>query len=387
MNLPEVRSLVAIHICSFTGPRHSRHYLAVCARVCKDWFATFMPFLYQSLSLTTQSTSSSPAKRPLPSLETLLAYRHLVQELHLDLDSTYSLALQQPSVAVMQNLTVLEELFPEVAATVNSHITELQLHDASGEGNLSLVDWLELCPRLETVSVTKPRMPWYGSVSQFRPGLQLVKLNLDCGRLQDVELAEVLTRSVALRELALTDAYITRPVFEALSGHFGSLVVLNLLLVPTIEQSMMRRVLEGGSRLVALSLPGLDLASFYSAMSHDLPWACRGSLRELCILTIRMSLEGTVNDWFMRRLMDLKHLEEFFTMAIRSGDGTGRPLKPVDVAGDTPEAHVLAKLCAIRNWELSGRDLSEDPRWKLVRDTWPKLSSFSYNGSNGEYDE
>ncbi|KAF9967122.1 hypothetical protein BGZ70_000044 [Mortierella alpina] len=395
-----------------------------------------MPFLYRSLSLTYRSTSSSHATGPLPSPEALLVYSHLVQELYVDLDSIYSLALQQqnssrvtkprPIGAVRRqnevgsterdpsalstiplgppswnsgifSLSLLhcysctftgsKEQFPEMAATVTSNLTELQLQGTSGEGNLSLVEWLEICPHLESVSVRRPKTPWFGSASQFRTGPHLYSLNLDCGRLQDAELAEVLTRSTALRELALENATITRPVFEALSDHFGSLTHLDFQALPTIEQWMIRWILKGASRLAAVFVVSLEMDRFYSSMSHDVPWACRGSLRELCITTLRMSLDASVNDRFMRRLMDLKHLEEVFTMAIYSGDGTGRPLHPASVPGDTSEAHFLAKLCEFRNWELSGRDLREDLRWKLVRDTWPRLLSFSYNGRNGEYDE
>ncbi|KAF9937228.1 hypothetical protein BGZ67_001519 [Mortierella alpina] len=454
MDVPEILALVAIQL---DGPRlHFRPQrdLAVCARVCKDWHATFMPFLYRSLCLGLHSTTPSSKQDLFPSPEVLLAYCHLVQELHLDLDSPHSLVLQQTTATdALQNLTLLElkahkerpvepngtDLhwiwritknsshlttlclnnmvldWPRLlavltncrrldklscntctfigswdAATVTTNITDLQLEDSSGEGKVSLVDWMQLCPRLEALSVTKDRTPWLGPVSQFSPGPQLWSLELDCVLLKEVELIQVLARCPSLKKITLAGASITRPVFAALSGHFDSLAWLDILTLPKIEPWMVKRILECCPRLASMFLSEVDVNSLYTTTlddrEDDLPWACRDSLKELCIIRIQMSLEVSVNDRFMKRLMDLKRLEELFIMSIYRGDGTRRPLKPQYVPGDTPEALLLAKLCACRNWELSGDDLRQGPTWRLIRDTWPALVWFSYNGSDGEFD-
>ncbi|KAF9946636.1 hypothetical protein BGZ72_000148, partial [Mortierella alpina] len=226
------------------------------------------------------------------------------------------------------------------------------------------------------LTVEYEKMTRLGPVSLFSPGPQLSSLNLDCRLLTDDELAEVLARCTSLKELRLERASITQEVFGALSGHFGSLVSLNLSAGPRIEQWMLKQISENCPRLVKLFMADLDVNRFYNPAldeQEDQPWACRENLRKLHISRIQMSLDASLNDRFMKQLKHLQRLEDFSTTAINRGDGSTRILDAKDVPGDTPEAQLLTKLCESRDRAFWANDVELDPRWRFVRDVWPKL--------------
>ncbi|KAF9946637.1 hypothetical protein BGZ72_000149 [Mortierella alpina] len=225
---------------------------------------------------------------------------------------------------------------------------------------MPLVDWVKMCPRLEKLTVKYDRMTRLGPVSLFSPGPQLSSLNLDCRLLTDDELAEVLARCTALKELTLERASITREVFGALSGHFE------------------------------LFMAHLDVNTFYNPAldeQDDQPWACRENLRKLHISTIQMSLDASLNDRFMKQLKHLKRLENFITAATYRGDGSTHILYPKDVPGDTPEAQLLTKLCKSRVYVLWPSDVELDPRWKWITDVWPKLLYFNFGSEAADDDD
>ncbi|KAF9291905.1 hypothetical protein BGZ68_001459 [Mortierella alpina] len=277
-----------------------------------------------------------------------------------------------------------EEQFMEVAATSHpaaTNITNLEVTNSSGEGKVSLVDWINMCPRLETLSVTSDNTTQIGPILQFSPGPQLSRLSLDCERFEDTELAEVLARCTSMEELSLDSATISRQVFAALSGHFGSLISLDLSSELVDEQWMVKGIFEGCPRLEGLYLYAVDVDNLYNTCSEEnLPWACRNSLKELCIMQIQLSLDTTVNDRFTKQLMDLKQLVQLATEAMFRWDGSTRIFEPRNAHEDTLESRLLDKLLECKHLELSSYDLQQDPRWSLVRDAWPKLTSFFYNG-------
>ncbi|KAF9291904.1 hypothetical protein BGZ68_001458 [Mortierella alpina] len=472
MDVPEIRAMVALHLCQLTFYEEARKHLAVCARVCKDWHSTFKPFLYYYLSLRTYYPSSKRKTPAFPPVEEMQANSHLVQELNLALFSTQSLTLQH-TVATLRNLKKLgframyllnetaeidwlslrpllvnnrgiqelsianithpnclvnvaedctsrlttlrlsnmtfdwSQLLPvltncrqlrklecstcrfvgsldqlmEVTATsrpVAINIAEVLLHQNSGVGKVSLVDWVRLCPRLETLMITKDRATRLGPDSQFSPGPQLSNLQLDCRLLKDTELTEVLTRCTSLTELTLERASVSRHVFAALSSHFGSLVSLDLSPLTTIEQWMIKRIFEGCPRLEELYLLDVDVNSLYDSAlddQEDLPWACRDSLKNLWIMAMQMSLDGFVNNRFLKQLMNLKQLQRFTIKAIYRGNGARCPLEFSEVPGDTPEAHLLSSMCKVK--DCYGVSV-KDPTWKLLREAWPRLLHFEY---------
>ncbi|KAF9946638.1 hypothetical protein BGZ72_000150 [Mortierella alpina] len=227
-----------------------------------------------------------------------------------------------------------------------------------------------------------------GPVSQFSPGPQLSSLDLDCELWEHEEVAEVLARCTSLKELTLERASITREVFGALSGHFASLVSLDLSTLPRIEEWMFKQISENCPRLVELYMADLDVNRFYKPAlddQEDQPWACRENLRKLDISRIQMSLDASLNDGFMKQLKHLKRLEEFYTTGIYRGDGSTHILEPEDVPGDTPEAHLMAKLCECKKYDLNGKALAEGPRWILIKDTWPKLLRLRYERDDYPY--
>ncbi|KAF9291906.1 hypothetical protein BGZ68_001460 [Mortierella alpina] len=474
MDVPEIRAMVALQLRRLTDFQHGCRNLAVCARVCKDWHASFMPFLYRALSLAIPARSYF-----FPSFEALKANCHFVQQFYLTLSSTRNQILQY-TVATVRNLTKLEVVANEdrslglgaigwlsllpllvnnsgikelaiggithsnclahiakhctlhlttlhlenmkfdwselldvlincrglskltcYSCTVNgskegwkevditsrsatTNITDLTLQDSLGGGNVSLVDWMKVCPRLETLTVRDDSKSGLGPVSQFNPGPQLFSLELDCRLLKDTELTEVLVHCTNLKELILKRTSVTQQVFAALSSHFSSLTSLNLRAQVVLEQWMVGRIFEGCSRLEELYLTEVDLNSLYNTAlddQEDIPWACRDVLKRLCILEIQTSADASLNERFTKRLMDLKKLEEVLTKAIYKGAGKRYTLNPGDVPGDTPEAQFLARLCECKDTENPPKALNSlkmSPRLRFIKNVWPRLQYLCY---------
>lgn len=242
---------------------------------------------------------------------------------------------------------------PRPAAT---SITKLVLRDSLRDRNVSLADRVKVCPLLKTLSVISGNTTRLGPIIQFNPGPLLSRLVLDCGRLKDTELAEVLARCTSLKDFSLWSTPISRQVFAALSRHFDSLVSLDFLILLAIEQWMVRRIFERCPRLVKVQLSYLDVKRLYDTASDDqldLPWACHDSLMILWIPRMRMSADPSVNGRVMRQLLRLERLQSFVIGSIYRWDGTEDILEPEDVPGDTPESHLLARLCERRNRKFS----------------------------------
>ncbi|CAO3569414.1 unnamed protein product [Mortierella alpina] len=261
---------------------------------------------------------------------------------------------------------------------VTSNITNLQLYSSSGESQLSLVDWMKLCPRLETLSITKDRTIHLGSDLQLSPGPQLSSITLDCRHFKDAELAEVLARCTNLEQLTLEKASIARNAFGALSGHFGSLVCLNLLKRPMmIGQWIVRRIFEGCSRLVELYLHHVNANSLYNAAldsQEDTPWACRESLKKLWIATMTTKSDNSSDERFMKQLRNLKQLQDLSFNAIFRGT---QPKHFLESHENTPETLLLASMCKWKAYKRPDKDL-EDPTWRLLREAWPRLLHFGH---------
>ncbi|KAF9560301.1 hypothetical protein EC968_006253 [Mortierella alpina] len=254
-----------------------------------------------------------------------------------------------------------------------TNITSLVLQGSTVVGKASLVDWLEICPRLETLVVLNDKMPWLDPVSQLSPGPQLSGLTFDCARLKDAELAEVLARCSRLKFLTLHNASISRPVFASLSGHFDSLTRV-------IEQGMVREIFECCPRLEQLAVAEVDLKSLYRTAlnGQDLPWACRHSLKTLYILTIRVSLDSSLNDRFIKHLMDLKQLEELHIKAIYREGLRRRTIDPWDVPGDTPETLFLGTLCECKDTIIPVHLVQRTSSFGLLKEVWPKMQCLTY---------
>ncbi|KAF9967121.1 hypothetical protein BGZ70_000043 [Mortierella alpina] len=139
---------------------------------------------------------------------------------------------------------------------------------------------------------------------------------------------------------------------------------------------MVRELLECCPRLEEFFVTEVDMNSLYSAASddqEDTPWACRDTLKMLCIFTIRVSLDASLNNRFTKQLMDLKQLVEFLTKAIYRPDRKRRTVNPQDVPGSSPEALFLAKLCECRDSAIPLKALKMSPEYKLLKDVWPNL--------------
>ncbi|KAF9988601.1 hypothetical protein BGZ75_009099 [Mortierella antarctica] len=334
MDVPEIRAMVALHMCRSTFYDLARHDLTVCVRVCRDWHATFMPLLYYFLSLRISHTSRNRKPTPVPPLEVLEANSHLFQELYLALFSTRSPILQH-AVATLRNLKRLG-------------LRAMYMREEADE-----IDWLALRPLLtnnigiQELSIANIKHP-------------------DC-------LAHVAESCTShLTSLVL--------VFASLSGHFDSLAYLDITVQPTIEQWMVKRILEGCPRLVELYLCDMDTERLYGTAlddQEDLPWASRDSLKTLWMNDIQVSLDGSVNDRFMKQLRNLKQLEKLSIKDIYIEYGARGILDVYDVPGNTPEALLLSDMCKFREHGISNPDL-RDPMMGWLREAWPRLLHFEY---------
>ncbi|KAF9937230.1 hypothetical protein BGZ67_001521 [Mortierella alpina] len=265
------------------------------------------------------------------------------------------------------------------------------------------IDWLALRPLLtnnigiQELSIANIKHPdclahvaesCTSHLTSLVLGPQLSSISLDCRFLKGAELAEVLARCTSLTDLTLLYAPITRQVFASLSGHFDSLAYLDITVQPTIEQWMVKRILEGCPRLVELYLCDMDTERLYGTAlddQEDLPWASRDSLKTLWMNDIQVSLDGSVNDRFMKQLRNLKQLEKLSIKDIYIEYGARGILDVYDVPGNTPEALLLSDMCKFREHGISNPDL-RDPMMGWLREAWPRLLHFEYVMSDDDDD-
>ncbi|KAG0043303.1 hypothetical protein BGZ83_011550 [Gryganskiella cystojenkinii] len=244
----------------------------------------------------------------------------------------------------------------------NSNITALFLNDNFGSGMPPLVDWLDRCPRLETLSwsplgrfedqdepdpqvfrkmraqamlqSTRNDFGLERFLHQARSYPTVTDLALNSVRLNEGEPTKIVARFPNLKRLTFGPVIVflrdQRTDFGILGRNlFGlSLTVLNISASSvSIKSHIWKEVLETCPGLVELGMDKLEVDSFFSrdedsydnveregkgtvSTTTNSRWVCR-DLKSLSIAKVVLSIDSTYNDRAMSHLMALKQLDHF----------------------------------------------------------------------------
>ncbi|KAI8605595.1 hypothetical protein EDD21DRAFT_349885 [Dissophora ornata] len=296
LDQPEIRLLIAEHLRGVD--------LVRCLRVCRSWHDTFLPFVWEKVSVGKVNwTQPSPSQDSLTP-EVLRSHRHFIKALHI-LDSPGSCSFTFPQMQTMnfrpyngRHCQVLDNL--RKSRESETRARNISTRDHPPRLNV-FPEYPEIEPDLCERYGRGRTVPFYLCMSE-PGGLFMVQQPFDAQWTEE-DACLIIEGMQRVKNISLGHTF--GPLtFQALQRHFNSLVELHVELGNEVASELLQNIL--------CSCPALKMLIGGGVPAKDVvegkPWVCL-SLEYLTISFMFSDREEHLQPLIFERLAKLKRLE------------------------------------------------------------------------------